>query len=333
MVDAGAKERIYAIFSLLKRKPEKYRAAASLSFCRTLLTDMQYWIENEVLRVGVNSSGAELTSLFDKRDGIEHLWQGDSRWWKRQAPILFPIVGEAEDGELRYNGKRYVISRHGFARDMEWELREQEEDRLLLGVHYTPETLKAYPFRFRLLVEYRLEENRLRQTFTVLNEDEQPIYFAIGAHPAFRLPFRQDESFSDYYLHFEKEEKEERSLLNEKGLFSGEKELLLDHTHELPLNHQLFEQDALVLKTLDSDWVSIRSRHHAKELRLSFRHWPFLGIWTKPGAPFLCLEPWQGVAETEGEKADISEKEGITKLAPEGEWERSLVIHLEHPLV
>jgi galactose mutarotase-like enzyme len=272
-------------------------------------------LENQYITANINAFGAELCSLRLKQDGTEYIWQADSRYWGRHAPVLFPIVGRLVDNEYLLDNKVYNLSQHGFARDMEFECIAYEEQyaeyRLLSG----EKTLNHYPSRFELVIGYRLKDNTVIVEYKVTNKDDNIMYFSIGAHPGFRCPLLQGECFEDYYLEFSQQESAYRYLL-ENGLLSNQSERILNKDHILPLSYDLFANDALVFKGLKSDSITLKSKKSSKTVKVKFEGFPYQGIWSKPDAPFICIEPWYGIADTVGERRQFSDKEGICSIQP-----------------
>lgn len=271
-------------------------------------------IENEDLKITADSDGAQLQSLIFKKDGKNYLWHGDSKYWGRRAPVLFPIVGRLKDDRYFYDEKEYKMTQHGFARDMEFELSESSDKHLLYSLNYNQETLKIYPFKFKLEIKYELENNKLNISYRIFNEDKKEMYYSIGAHPAFYWPFKKGEKKEDYYLEFEKEENAARYLLD-GGLLNNQKELVLDKEKKLELYPGLFKDDALVFKNISSDKVALKSKKSSREVELEFKDFPYLGIWSQSAeAPFICIEPWQGISDSTDSSGRLEEKEGINAL-------------------
>ena len=276
---------------------------------------MIHYLENENYRVAVKTSGAELSSFRNKPENLEYIWQADPQVWPRHAPILFPIVGKVPGGKYNYQGKTYELPQHGFARDMDFTLASQSLKELVFELLESEKSLAVYPFPFRLQVIYLLEGNALEITYTVQNPGTTDLYFSIGAHPGFNCPLFPGEKFSDYYLEFEQPETQERYLLNE-GLQNGQTEPVLQNQKILPLAYELFQKDAIVLKNLSSEKITLKTDKHNHGLAFEFKGFPFVGIWTKgEGAGFICLEPWHGIASQVGDSGELTQKEGIRKLA------------------
>lgn len=276
---------------------------------------MIYYLENDTAKVGIKSAGAELCSFRYLPTNLEYIWQAEPSIWPRHAPILFPIVGKLPNGEYSYQGHTYKLPQHGFARDQDFRLLDQTQQELIFELTDSEETRRLYPFRFRLQVQYRLQENVLTTTYTVQNPANEEMYFSLGAHPAFNCPLLPHESFADYFLAFEQPETQARYLLAQ-GLLNGETEPLLQNETKLPLSYDLFLQDALVFKDLISEKIALKNLKHNHGLSFEFKGYPYFGIWTKqPGAGFICLEPWHGIASSVGDKGELTQKEGIIKLA------------------
>ncbi|MFN6946995.1 MAG: aldose 1-epimerase family protein [Cytophagaceae bacterium] len=274
-------------------------------------------IENKFIQITARPSGAELVSVKNKKNDREYLWQGDPQFWPRRAPVLFPIVGKLSNNSYSVNGETFDMPQHGLARNSLFNLTSKTEDSLVYTLASDEETLKTYPFRFQFEVTYTLIENEVKVHYKISNTDSKKIWFSIGGHPGFNCPLLPGEKFSDYYIEFEKEETLERHLLDD-GLFNGKKETVLKNGSELQLSTELFAKDALVFKNLKSEKVCLKSKRSSYSLEFLFKGFPYLGIWTKgQGSPFVCIEPWLGLADNKGFTGDLSEKEGILSLEPE----------------
>jgi galactose mutarotase-like enzyme len=271
-------------------------------------------IENEYLIAQIDAKGAQLSSLIDKATGTEHMWQADEAIWPWHAPNLFPVVGGLINNELVVDGHKYPMSRHGFARQSEFVLLNADDVSASFSLPYCDKTLQVYPYKFDYQVLYTLIDNSIRITYKVINLDKKTIYFSVGAHPAFNIPFNKGENYEDYYIEFETDEHLETKLLSGDGFFTGESHPVPTPGNKLHLTRQLFDADALVLKKLSSRMVTIKSNRHDQTLSVEFPHFSYLGIWAKPGADFVCIEPWLGCADTQSEQKDISKKELIQKL-------------------
>ncbi|MGV3559760.1 aldose 1-epimerase family protein [Larkinella arboricola] len=283
-------------------------------------------LENDFLKVSVRPKGAELTSIYNKQTGTEHLWQADPAVWPWHAPNLFPVVGGTLDNQITVDGKTYPMERHGFARQSEFTVVEATPAKAVFSLQANEKTLAVYPYQFEFQIEYQIDNQVLTVIYRVINRESKPLYFSVGAHPAFAVPFSPDEKYEDYYLEFQKEEMLERHLLSPKGYFTGETEPVLTVEKQLPLTNDLFNRDALVFKNLDSRSVTIRSRHHNRAVTVSFPAFPYVGIWAKPGAKFVCIEPWLGYADHEGTPAPFEQKEAIQHVEPNGLFETGFTI-------
>jgi galactose mutarotase-like enzyme len=276
---------------------------------------MRVKIENHCIEADINSFGAELCSLKLKKDNTEYLWQADPKHWARYAPVLFPIVGRVANNEYFLGNETYSLTQHGFARDMEFELLKQADDHAEYRLFANEKTLEQYPSKFELLIGYFLQENELIIKYEVKNSDNKKMYFSIGAHPGFKCPLLLGECFEDYYLEFSTKETACIYPLD-NGLILNQPQEFLNNENIIPLSYDLFKNDALVFKGLSSDTLALRSRKSSKMVRVGFKGFPYLGIWTKMGAPFICIEPWYGVTDFAGAKRQFSEKEGICLIQP-----------------
>jgi len=271
-------------------------------------------IENDLFKVAIRNQGGELTSFYNKTTGVEHLWQADANIWPWHAPNLFPIVGQLINNKLLVDGQEYELPRHGFNRTSELLLLKADEQSAWFSLPYSERTLSKYPYKFDFQIHYDLLDDALRVTYKLINLDKKPIYFSVGGHPGFNVPFHKGENYEDYYIEFEVDEKLETHLLSPEGLFNGQAEAIATDKGKLLLTRDMFNKDALVFKNLQSRVVTIKSTRHNETLTVEFPHFNYLGIWAKPGADFVCIEPWLGCADSAGKHVDISEKEAIQKL-------------------
>lgn len=285
-------------------------------------------LENDLLKVSIDNKGAQLSSFYNKSAQIEHLWQADPQVWPWHAPNLFPIVGGLQNDELLVDGKAYNLKRHGFARQSDFLLMESSDVNAKFSLPYCEKTLEVFPYKFDFQILYDLIENALRITYKVINLDHQTIYFSVGGHPAFNVPFNKDETYEDYYLEFESREKLETHMLSAEGYFNGETRPVELQGHDLPLHHDLFANDALVFKDIHSRQMTIKSRKNENSLSVQYPHFNYLGIWAKPGADFVCIEPWLGCADTVGEPKDIRQKEAIQQLSQGHVFEASFYVSI-----
>jgi galactose mutarotase-like enzyme len=273
-------------------------------------------IANKNLSVAVKQSGAELCSL-KSASGVEYLWQADPAIWPRHAPLLFPIVGKLANDRYIYDGKPYELKQHGFARDMDFSLVEEKADRLCWELVASPQTMLRYPFDFSLRVTYGLSNGSVEIVYEVHNNGRSVMPFSIGGHPGFALTWEKDDRIEDYFLEFEKPETLLAHLLDENHLLSEQTRPVPLTERQLPITKDLFDQDALILLEYHSEKIHLRSQKSPNSLTVELAGFPYLGLWAKPGAPFVCIEPWHGhvdpASHTDGQ---IMNKPGIIKLEP-----------------
>jgi galactose mutarotase-like enzyme len=282
-------------------------------------------LENEYLRAVIVTKGAELQSLYHKKTGIEHMWNGDAAYWGKHSPVLFPIVGSLKDDTYFYDDKSYSLPRHGFARDKTFEENSINSTEAVFTLAQDLQTLTVYPFNFKLALRYRLNESSLTCTYEVTNPGVETLLFSVGAHPAFAVPFQVGTVYTDYYLEFNKTENLQRWKLQD-GLLSAETSPLPLRNNKLYLNAGLFYEDAIVLKNMATSSITLGCDKHPYGFHFSFDDFPFFGIWAAKDAPFVCLEPWCGIADSTTHNQQLSQKEGIQALSPGGHWQRSWAI-------
>ena len=271
---------------------------------------MYYKIENEFLTCEIDDMGAQLHSLRLKENGKEYIWQGNPEIWYGQAPVLFPIIGQLIGDKYRYNGKEYTMPKHGLARKLPFAVKECGGAKAVFSLESDENTLKSYPFEFELLVIFELCGKSLVNTMTVINKTDGEMYFSIGAHPGFNCKLGD-------IIEFEKPETLSTERIDKENLIIPEKFPLIENSREIEITKEIFEPDALILSGMNSEKLRIKGEN---EIEFTFGKCPFLGIWAKPGAPYVCLEPWYGVNDGREVKNDISEKRGIQKLEKGGEF-------------
>jgi galactose mutarotase-like enzyme len=273
-----------------------------------------YTIESEKLSVAINSQGAELKSVWHKHHSLEYMWSADPAFWAKTSPVLFPVVGELKDKTFRYKCQMYRLPRHGFAREKTFAVSDQQKNTITFLLESDEDTLADYPFPFSFSIVYVVVGDELSVTYVVENRGEEPMWFSVGGHPAFKLPLAEGTSYEDYKLVFNKPENAGRWPISKDGLLELVPQPLLQNTDTLPLTKELFARDAVVLKHLESDNVKLVSDKTRHGIQFSFDGFPYLGLWAAPGADFVCIEPWCGIADSVNAKGNIEQKEGINKL-------------------
>lgn len=290
----------------------------------------KYSIENEFLKIAVQEEGAELCNLINLENGREHIWQANPEIWESHAPNLFPIIGALKDGKYTFEGEEFELPKHGFIRyNKNIRLKERTDNRLTFELLYSEDTLKMYPFRFAFRISFSLNKRSLEVKHQVINLDSREIYFSVGGHPAFNIQLFKNEKIDDYYLQFDQKMDLETFLLNDEGLVSTKTRKVLDNEDKIILTRHLFDNDALIFKDIQSKKVNLISKNNGKILSVEFSDFKNLGIWSKPGAPYVCIEPWLGIADTEGANPKLDNKEGIIKLPVKNDFNAGYTIKIE----
>ncbi len=241
-------------------------------------------ISNSFLTAVISEQAAEIISLKRKDNGMETVWCRDPAYWFNTNPILFPYTGPLIEGKYEYQGKTYELGQHGFARRARFELMEAKETECLLRLKESEETLKVYPFPFVLEVRYRLQEARILLEYRIVNTGKKDLPFEIGFHPAFYCPLEKDESYDDYSIVFEKEEKLAAPRYDNKIIPDGKRFLCRDYLTD----GSFFYRN----QQIKSDWVELQSSRHA--IRVGIKGFDTVGFWKKtPDFPFICIEPWK----------------------------------------
>jgi len=283
-------------------------------------------IANAELSAAIDPFGAELVSLRDAA-GAELMTDADPAFWPKHAPILFPVIGVTMGGMIRVDGASYPITKHGFARDLPFEVVEQGDDHAVFALVDSERTRAAWPFAFRLEIAFRLTGATLAIEARIANPADVPFHAQFGFHPAFAWPLPYGHARSEHRIVFDRDEPGRLRAITRDGLIAAETEDSPIKGRTLTLADELFAHDALVWDPVASDAVTYGAAG-GPQLRIGFPDTPALGIWTKPGAAFVCIEPWHGIADPEGFTGDLRDKPGGFTVAPQGEKRIAMTIEL-----
>lgn len=289
-----------------------------------------YEIKNEFLTVKVEDLGAQLLSLCGK-DGTEYLWQGDPAYWEDRSPILFPYIARMTDKKYQLFGKTYEMDIHGFAKDTVFTVVEQTADKLIFRMTSDETTYAQYPYTFTFDVIYTLEENQLRMDYRVENQDEKTMYFGIGGHPGINVPFAEGTVFEDYELVFDVETEANRIGMSDDCFVTGEEiEFPLLEKKRLPLQHNLFDHDAIIFKDMPKG-ISLRSDKTQKVVHVTYPDVTYLGLWhaVETDAPYVCIEPWSSLPSRKGIVEDLATQPSIVSLESGKEYRSRIGIAVQ----
>ncbi|WP_321298744.1 aldose 1-epimerase family protein [Marinifilum fragile] len=278
---------------------------------------MIYTIQNNRLKVSILEKGAELCSIQSIENGTEYIWQANPDIWGSHAPNLFPIIGCLKENAFIHEGKEYAMPKHGFVRNnTDVKLFEQRENSLTFILTSNENTRKVYPFEFEFKIHFILESNKLNVVHEITNTGSNEMLFNLGGHPAFNCQLKDGEEYSDYYLEFEQSETLNTWNLADGGLIGSEGKSILNNSNKIKLHPEIFASDALILKNLKSSAISLKCKKSDFELKVRFDDFPYLGLWAKPHAPYVCIEPWIGIADSANTNREFSSKELLQKLEP-----------------
>ncbi|EJF34012.1 hypothetical protein JC2156_01840 [Weissella koreensis KCTC 3621] len=281
------------------------------------------YLENEKVRVAVNEQGAELNSIYLKNNETEYLWQANPEIWGRHAPHLFPIVGRLQNDTYQFEGQIYDMTQHGFARDLVFKIINADSKMIQLRLEDSIETHRQYPFKFQFDVIFTLSEiGEIGIKYLVKNIDQQVIYFGLGGHPGFNIPLSGGKKFEDYQIQITPAKLYQRKVLN--GPFLDlHQDIMFDAKKELVLNRSDYKNDAIILE-LDERPVEIKIIDTDKKhgIKVNIENAKFAGIWTKSNveAPFICIEPWWGIADTLETTGQLVDKYVINRLDVNDEY-------------
>ncbi|MBQ3705020.1 MAG: aldose 1-epimerase family protein [Clostridia bacterium] len=275
-------------------------------------------LENGRLRVRLSETGGELQSLFSKDTGTEYLWQGDPAWWAKRAPNLFPFIGRLFEKRYTLHGKSYDMPIHGFLPRSEMEVEEASGNSCTLLLRDSEETRACYPFRFEYRLRYTLDESCLSVRCEAVNRSDETMFFCEGAHPGFNVPLEPGLKFEDYNLTFREASMPALVDFSPTVLVSGVRTRYpLKDNITLPLRHELFDRDAVVLADAPRG-VTLSSPEGRRGVRVSWPQMAYIGFWHKSRseAPYVCIEPWSALPGREGIVEDLEEMAGMTALDP-----------------
>ncbi len=287
---------------------------------------MSVLLGNPVLGVRVENAGAEIKSIKEHATGLEYIWQSDPAYWTGAAPILFPIIGGLKNGQYTYRGKSYTMPGHGIVRKVDWDLVSSSATEAEFQTTSNEETKKLYPFDFVLRAHFSLQDNRLSVAYEVINSGDDTMYFSIGSHPAFNVPFAGGH-WENYYLHFSESESIERHFFA-NGMTLNETAPIFDNSRQIFLTPTMFDRLAIIMKGPVSKTVSLRNSRNSKQIKIVTEGMPYLGLWAPAGAPFVCVEPWHGVPDPVETDGDFTRKEGIMSLVAKGTYHTKYCIEI-----
>jgi galactose mutarotase-like enzyme len=264
------------------------------------------------LTAEIDPMGAQLSSLRD-RDGRDLLWDGNPAVWAGRSPLLFPIVGVLAGGAYRWGSKAYPLARHGFARGKLFSIESAAAAGAAFRLSADPGTLQVYPFHFELEVQFELLGATLSVATRIRNRGPREMPASFGYHPAFRWPLPFGQPRASHCVLFEADEPAPVRRIDSAGLLTPDRRPTPITERRLALTDAMFEEDVLIFDQINSRYV-IYGSDRGPRIRIAFPDTPYLGIWTKPGAGFVCLEPWHGVTDPEGFSGDFAQKPGVFVL-------------------
>lgn len=274
---------------------------------------MVHILENDELKVEIDSYGAEIKSIINKKTGINHIWCGDPEVWGRTAPVLFPFVGSCNHGKYRFEGTEYSMPSHGFARDKEHALSSKSDNEIWFCLVDTAETYNIYPFHFKFECGYKLDENNIYVSWKVTNpgqeRNDKNLYFSLGAHPAFVCPLNGEPNKVGYKLYFEGIN-EIRHHGNLTGTCTHEDLVLELENNRAVITPEFFERSTYIIENKQTGKVGIESPDGSRFVTMTFDT-PLFAVWSpaKKNAPFICIEPWFGRADYDDFDGDLTQRE------------------------
>lgn len=286
-----------------------------------------YTIDNGVLKVSARATGGELDALIYA--GRDYLWQGDAAYWRAKAPNLFPYIARLVDKTYTHKGAPYHLDIHGFVRTAELDCRHTA-DEMVFTLASNAETRARYPFDFIYRIRYRLDGNKLVTVYEVDNLSAETMYFGIGGHPGFGVPMEEGLDFSDYALVFDRPCHPRRVTFSADNFVTGDVPYPLPDDTTLPLRHDLFDEDAIILRDAARQ-VTLRSEKGVRKVTVSYPDFDYVGFWHMPrtDAPYVCIEPWSSLPARAGHIEELTEQPGLVRLEKGGRYRNAWTIALE----
>ena len=284
-------------------------------------------IQNDKLRATFNNLGAELVSLINIETGKEIMWSGNPDFWSGISPVLFPIIGALKNEQYIFENQTYELPRHGFARRRIFAVKESSENEVVFELTSDEESLKIYPFQFSLEIKYTLAANKLNVDYLVKNLSQKQMYFSLGAHPGFAIDTENGLNYNDYEIAFSNDDELQIHPLVD-NLISNQTQTIDLENKVLPLSYELFSKDALVTTNMRSKELILRNNKNHHKVIFTFSNFPYFGIWAAKNADFVCLEPWQGIADLENHNQQLTEKFGILRLEKGEDWTANWAVEI-----
>ncbi|MBQ9354782.1 MAG: aldose 1-epimerase family protein, partial [Clostridia bacterium] len=255
-------------------------------------------ISNNILSAEFNEFGAELKSL--KKGKEEYIYGGDSKFWNGSSPVLFPICSALKDDTYYIDGKKYKMDKHGFAKNMLFSVEEKSENQVTFLLVDNADTLKIYPYKFEFRIRYTLRENKLDVEYIIKNTNDNEMFFSVGAHEGYSCP----EGIEDYDILLPSKQTLKSNILSGPDTLGYEQMEILNDNNIFPLKNEYFKDDALIFLNIPFDNLILENRNTKKAIKITFKDFPYLLIWTKPFAPYICVEPWCGITDRLGTNQD-----------------------------
>jgi Galactose mutarotase and related enzymes len=282
---------------------------------------MNITLKNKSLSVEISTLGAEMQAVTLGKK--EYLWNGDPKFWTGRAPVMFPICGGLMNDVFFYEGKQYTLGKHGYAKLSEFEVEKKEEARATFLLKSTEQSKTQFPFDYEFRITYTLNEDAITVGYNIKNLTDGKMYFSVGSHEAYACP----EGIEEYSVIFDEEETIGSYILD-GNLLEYNQIPILNREKELKLNYKYFAIDALCFKDVKSRGATLVHKKNGKKARVEFPGADYLFIWTKPNAPYICIEPWCGIPDSIDSTKDLTKKEGINKLEKGETFERIHTITL-----
>jgi galactose mutarotase-like enzyme len=289
---------------------------------------MLYTLENHNFIGLIESVGAEVRSLKKKETKEEYIWQINNTIWGSSAPVLFPSIGNIKSNKITYRVEEFAMPKHGIVRNNKHlSIHQISASKCAFTLMSSQLTKEQYPFDFSFTIIYELSSKGLQMTYEIVNKDEVPMFFSCGGHTAYACPLDKNTKLSDYIIEFPNTISLHSLTLGGSGLLTNQLRAFELQQNQLELSDTIFNEDALVFANINFKWVRLRKKNQAKGIKVVFKDYPHLALWSKPGADYVCIEPWLGLPDMEDESIDLLEKSTYKTIHPNEQF--SIVIATE----
>lgn len=291
-------------------------------------------LENDFLKISITENGGSLTSIFNKKNNKELLYQPMENSWQGQDICIFPFIARLKDGYYIDENKKYFMKNHGLIRYMKANKIFKSDDSITLGFNSNNETIKQYPYEFELEIQYTLINNVIRISYNILNLSNKDMPFMLGAHPAFKVDCIFEEDYTNIdgnYILFDTNKEINRIKQDETASFCTKDEIGFIKDSRLNLTKNLFKQiDTIILRA--EGFTNLKLIKKCNEpISINKGNAQFIALRSDgPFGDFVCIEPWLGTPDYVDCNRELKEKKNINILKSNKTFNYSYEIEVDY---